>query len=189
MSKTNGAGAPPHLDTEDSYKGQKVIELVLDSGELVLVKPMSVYLRQAIAAKAETLYPFPDEADYERPVDPEKAAIPGMMHPAKDNPDYQLKLAEISTERLSWYTDYLIGTIIEWPAGKTALMAKYAEQVEQLAGVLDIQEDAWEATWKYCLVGDVDRQNIMQAVNGNLMLTEGEVRDAMRIFRPVVSGE
>jgi len=185
-AKQNGARLAAPQD--DTYKGQKVTELILDSGEMVYVKSLSVYIRRGLKSKAEALYPYPDKGAYEILVDPEKAAIPGMTHPAEDNPEYQAVIAEIEDTRLQWYIDHLISEFCEWPAGKESLIAKYAEQVKSLSDILDIEGDEWEATWRYCLIGDADRNNIIQAANGNLILTEGEVRDAMRIFRPVVQG-
>lgn len=174
---------------EGTYYGQKVVEFTLDSGEVVWVRPLSFQLRQALFEKAEKRFPYPDPVPFEKKVDPERTAIPGaeMTIPADQNPEYQTLKRKVDIERMGWITDQIILLSCEFPAGKDTLIARYAERLNALGEVIDLSGDAWADTFNYCLIGSsADRQNIINAAESNLQLTEAEVRDALRIFRPVL---
>lgn len=177
------------MTTEGTFHGQKVVEFILDSGEIVWVKPLSWQLRRALFEKAEKRFPYPDPAPYEKAVDPERTAVPdaAMVIPADQHPEYQQLKREVDLQRQTWVTQQMILLSCEFPAGKAALLEKYKPRLEELGQVIDLSGDDWTDIFDYCLIGSsADRQNIVNAVESSLQLTEGEVRDALRIFRPVV---
>lgn len=176
MSEVNG-----------QFGGLKVQELLLDSGEYVYVQPLSIYVVRALQDKAEEKHPSPDKTEYEKPVDDDKALEPGLMIPAESNPDYQKAYDEAAEKRSQWTNDQAVLLCINPVEGQDTLIKKYKARVQQLRDLMPIPEDEWEATLKCCIMGSTDDYGrVITAIRGSGAPREDEIRDGMRIFRPLV---
>lgn len=168
----------------------KFTALTLGSGIDVLVKPLSPFVFQKLRSKAAELFPSPDEKAYETEPDPELMAIPGDKIPGSQNPDYQKAALTAQTAQNDWLTLAVTSLACEFSEPHDALIARFAWQLEQLSGYVDLPPDAWEATLYYAiLTSEVERQMIVAAAESKLALTEGEIAEGRRLFRPVVSLE
>lgn len=168
---------------------EKVVVFDLDSGETVHVRPRSFTVRRALTEKAEKLFPLPDKSEYEEEIDPSLTVFPGEKKPADQNPEYRQLLIEAQVRQTSWINDQFIKLICDFPEGKGKLIKKYTDERKMLSEVIEIPADEWEATLFFCLIQtDDDRNNILKAGTSNLQLTEEEIRDGMRMFRPVLRG-
>lgn len=176
--------APPVNDTG----GRKVVEFVLDSGELVWVSPLSPYTHIAIQNKWEEVYPYPDPTPYERVLDDTVALLPGTVVPAIENPDYKKLVTEVENKRREGILLDIMLICCEFPDGQEAVIDRHEYQLGQLQRMhIPLPSDAWEATLLHgVLASEHDRLNILQAARSMLKLTEGEVADGMRVFRPEI---
>lgn len=170
---------------------QKLTELVLDSGIRVHVKPISRYLRNALAEAAERLFPLPDKAPYEEALS-EDVAIPGMKIPAEDNPEYKKRVAEIQRQRGDYISSAMLDLCVSYPDfdSRQALIDHFAPYLDEQRNWLELPEDPWEATLRFAIISSVADENQITAVaSDTLPVTEKEVNENVRIFQPVLSRE
>lgn len=169
---------------------QQTNDLLLSSGETVVVKRLSPFAQQAMMGKAKQLCPDPDPEAYRRPL--ANAAMEGLKEPAESNPAYGEAKRKAVLEQTREFRQMVFrsGVVlgVRDEAGEIeaheATVARYAEQLAQLRAVIDLPEaDAWLATLLYCLIGThKDAQDIVQAAQGALV-TEGDIAAAMDSFR------
>lgn len=173
--------------TDTLNGGKKIIEFYLDSGQLVHVTPLSIYHLKALRDRAASLFPYPDEDEFEQPVDPERSIFPDEVIPATQNPAYQAAMREIDRQRSDWINEQCIDLTADFGATKDELIEQYAPERERLAAVMDLPEDEWEATFNYCIIRtNEDRVMLVHAAINNILLTEEEVREGVRLFRPQI---
>lgn len=172
------------------YGGKKVFELLMDSGEYVHVQPLSIYVVQALREKSRTLYPYPDKARYERKLEDAKAIEPGQVIPAEENPEYQA-LYDAADEKQQTYVNLqCIALSVEPLQGRQAMIAKYKDRVKQMRAVMDLPDDAWDATLRFCIISSKqDLGKISNAIMGNALPREEDILNGMRIFRCYVRQE
>jgi len=172
------------------FGGKIVHEHLLDSGEYIYVQPLSIYLVRALRDKAEELYPFPDKTLYERKLDDAKSLEPGQMIPAEENPDYQKLYDEAAENQQSHVNLQCIALSVEPVQGRQAMIDKYKDRVAQLRAMMDIPEDEWDATLRFCvLTSKQDFNKITNSIMGQRLPGEEDILDGMRIFRCYVRKE
>lgn len=174
---------------DNHFVGQKVIELTLDSGETVFVKPMSIPLLYALTSKAEQLYPDPDPAPYEKRIDDSKTLEPGQVIPATHNPEYQSLCKVVNERRRRWANVQAVRLCVEPITSREEVIARYAAELDQLRTVFDDPPDDWGKLLLYCIISSLEDYNrVIEAANGAMAVTEEEVREKWRIFRPTLQG-
>lgn len=173
------------MSENGKISGQKTFAIPMESGDYLLIQPLSVYAIQALERRAEELYPFPAKADYEMELDPDKALVPGQKIPAEENPDYKNAYDIARSKQRRYVNDKALALSVDVEGGKDYAIAKYAERIAQMRDMMTLPEDEWEATLFFCLIGSQeDLSNIVMAINGqNTLPTEEEIRDGMRLFR------
>ena len=164
---------------------EKLIEIALDSGETVYVRPLSPFALQAIDEAARQAFPPPDKKAYEKPLsDIVPNAMPGVMAQAEDNPDYQAALKANKADVNGRMIELTLrsGVIVDTPEGREATIARYAERLSRLRELIPLPDDDWLAVSLYCLLASYrDRAKIASIVINPL--TDAEVRSAIRSFR------
>lgn len=178
--------------TDAPTNGQKVTELTLDSGETVLVKPLSVVVGIALSRKSEEVYPYPDPKPYEVKIDDSKTIEPGQVIPASQNPVYQELCQAVDSDRQRWQTQQAILLSLEPLTTRAEVIQRYADDIAAKRAILDgeVPEDAWQATVLFAVISsNEDYNRVTQAISGQMFVTFEEVRGAWRIFRPTVSGK
>ena len=171
---------------ENSFTGQKVVELILDSGETVYVKPLSIPLLYALMDKSATEYPYPDPKPYEKALDSAITFEPGQTLPATHNEEYRTLCAKADDRRRRWQNVQIV-LLCVMVEDKAALLVKYADTIKTVGKVIDLPEDEWEAVLLYCVLSSAhDYTQIVLAANGSMVVTEEGVRGAWRIFQPTL---
>lgn len=168
----------------------KVTELKLGSGVDMRVAPLSPFVFQKLRAKAEQLFPAPDEKAYEVEPEPGLMAIPGEKIPASQNPVYRAKVEEVEAQRKDWLTLAVVTMACEFTESRESLIEHFEAKLEAMRDFIDLPEDVWEATLYYGIItSEVEREVIIAAAESRLALTEEEVADGRRLFRPQLSLE
>lgn len=166
------------------FGGEKRFELLMDSGEIVRVAPLSIYVVRALQDKAEELFPFPDKTKYEKPVDTKKAIEPGQMIPASENPEYRKLYDEAAENQQRYVSDRSIDLSVEPALGREVMIEKYKDRIAQMRDMMTLPDDAWSATLRFCVIGSrQDYTRIATAIMGQALPKEEEILDGMRIFR------
>ena len=164
---------------------ETLVELALDSGETVLVRRLSPYTRQGLFVRAEELHPYPDKKAFEKPLaDVVANAMPGLMMPAEDNPDYKAAFHEAKLQQAKWFNDAVIesGVVEDSKEGRELTIERYKPRIQHLRTLMKLPDDEWQATVLHGLITTrEDRVRIIKASNETL--TEEEIRVAMRSFR------
>jgi hypothetical protein len=167
---------------------QKVTELTLDSGIRVFVTPLSRYQRNALIEAAEKLHPFPDKKQYEEAL-PDDVAIPGMTLPAEENPEYQAKVTEANRLRNEYVSTGMMNLCVQYPdfADRLALIEHFAPYLDEQRDWLALPDDEWLATLRFAIIrSPSDEAQILSVARDEIPVTEKEVNDNVRIFRPVL---
>jgi hypothetical protein len=168
----------------DQFAGQKVTELILDSGETVYVKPLSILHYHALVMRAEQEYPYPDPKPYEKEIDASKTMEPGEVIPATQNPAYQALCKTIDEQRKTWQYRWYILLSVE-VVDKAATLERHKERVEKLRAIMALPDGPWEATLLYSIISSTDDYNrVLSATSGQMLVTEEEISNGWRIFRP-----
>ncbi|MDX2137604.1 MAG: hypothetical protein SF123_05870 [Chloroflexota bacterium] len=166
---------------------RKIVVVALDSGTVAWVSPMSPFTQRQILKRAEVLYPLPDPKQYEQPLP--DAAVEGDVIPAEMNPAYQHEVERIKAARTDYLVEVAILTHIEFPDGEAALLERFEQRLLSLRRFADLPHDDWEALVKFVLLTSKDDMSrVMQVIQERLPLTQGEVIDGMRFFRPALPG-
>lgn len=161
---------------------EKLYETPLDSGELVWIKPLSPLTYQALLNEARRLFPEPNPAEYQRPL--QNAFVEGLLEPPEQNPDYVEALRKARVDQINWIYEAVIrlGVVVDTPEGKEATIARYAAQLAAVRKYTKVEEDDWLATVLYCLISTrQDNQVIVEVARE--VLTREEIRNAVRSFR------
>jgi hypothetical protein len=168
----------------NQFAGQKVIELILDSGETVYVKPLSILHYHALVVQAEKQYPYPDPKPYEKEIDASKTLEPGEVIPAAQNPAYQALCKDIDEQRKTWqYRQYILLAVEV--IDQKATLERHKDRVARMRAMMTLPEDAWEATLLYSIISSTEDYNrVLNATSGQMLVTEEEISNGWRIFRP-----
>lgn len=163
--------------------GEKLYTLTLDSGIPVYIRPLSPYARAAISDQANTQYPDPDPAGYERD-DPN--GFPGLeiKIPADQNEEYLQERRRAIYKRMNAVNYAIInsGVVCDSPLGKDFLIDHYAPLRERINSYSHIQADLWHITVLTCLIRTYqDAVSIANAASE--IKTADEVRRGMESFR------
>lgn len=164
---------------------ETLVEMQLDSGEVVLIRRLSPFARQALLNRAKEIHPNPDKKLYEKPLsDITPNAMPGVMMAAEENPDYKAALDVALVAQVRWFNDAVIqsGVVVDSKEGRELTIERYRPRLDQLRTLASLPESEWQATVLYGLMttGN-DRVRVIRAAIETL--TEADVRLAMRSFQ------
>lgn len=165
-----------------------IVEYVTMSGVRVHCTPVHYSTHQAIELKAAELFPYPDKGEYEQPM--ENAADSSIVIPADENPEYVGLVKDIDAQRTLWVNEQLITIGASYPdfPSLADMVAFFQPRLEQLREIAIIKELNEEAALTHCVyTGTFDRAWVLRAIAQQAPLKEGEVLDAMRLFRVDVS--
>lgn len=156
------------------------------SGVVVHTTPLSAFTVQAVKARAEELFPYPDPEPYRMTL--ENVADPSIKGPAKDNPEYQALCQPIDAERIKWIASTCIDLACNYPAfpDQAHMLAFFRPQLEKLKTAVSLDDDEWQAVLKHCVfTGRKDRQTVFDLAiqSQGIPLTPGEVVEGIRFFR------
>lgn len=172
----------------DTPNGRKIVELLMDGGELVWVAPLSFHLVIAIRNQVRAKYPEIDEAPYHVPLD--GAMVPGDTYTPPEN---QQALESARLEREQIIQDEMrkvcISLALDSPQGKARVIERYAADIERARDTLQLEGDDWFIAANYFVVQtENDLARVMPIVNRQLPLGEVEVANGLLVFRPQVRG-
>jgi hypothetical protein len=167
----------------------KIIRHTLDSGLEIEASPLSMLTYQAIRAAAFEKFPDPDGTTYRLPI--ENAAIEGDTRPPEDNPEYVVLLDKARTDRAWYITNAILEIACGFEERRQELIERFAAQRKRIAKYAELPKDEWEATLRHCIfVNDLEPRLILDAVLGQVPLTQDEVGDGLkRYFRIVIQGQ
>lgn len=161
---------------------ETLIEVTLDSNEIVFVRRLSPLAQSLILQEVEAKFPEPDKKQYERPL--QNAAREGLMEPADANPEYKAALA-LARKRHNTALGagiLLAGVIHDTPEGREATIERYTKRLDYLRAIVKLPDDVWLATALYGLITtSADRKKVLDAAQDSL--EAGDIRLAMRSFR------
>lgn len=167
---------------------EALVEMQLGSGEIVLIRRLSPFARQALLNRAEEIHPNPEKKLFERPLsDTVPNAMPGVMAAAEDNPDYKAALQTAKIAQMKWFNDAVIqsGVVVDSKEGRELTIERYRPRLDVLRALVALPENEWQATVLYGLMTTAnDRIQVIRAAIETL--TEADVRLAMRSFRSEV---
>lgn len=162
------------------------VEVSLSSGVTVLVRTLTPLVIQRLALKAESLFPFPNKTEYEKP---KPGALPdtNAIIPAEQNPDYQAAVNEAFSAQARWLFERILDVAVTAP-DEAAVIANYAPAVAKLrkVDVLVYEEgdsDFMIVLRNFLAVDLKDINHITVAAQMSAPLTEVETRDGRAIFR------
>lgn len=167
----------------------KCVEIMLDSGVKVYVTPLSRYQLTALQAAARERYPCPDKAAYTLPM-PEGVGIPGAMIPAEDNDEYQTLYSEAERLQSEFILTAMMDMCVTFADFKSReeVVGYFAAFIAQQRQWMTLPDDEWLATWRFAVVRSASDEELITAVVKDLLpITEVEITDEMRLFRPSVS--
>ena len=157
---------------------------LLDSGEIVYVRPLPPFMRQLLVQESRLIHPDPKPEDFIRPL--ANAAREGATEPAALNPDYLAAKVKVQDERTNWLYNAVIkqDVVVDTPEGREATLARYAHRMAQLRKKVQTlpYEDEWQAVVLLCIVGGP--ADILRIGNAALdTLTEADIKAGIAFFR------
>ncbi len=175
-----------------------VVELLLDSGVRVLVKPLTPYTRHGVIHKLTEKYPDPEASEFEEQIEGEDspgATIPVTMKENSRHEEYNALVLEAQQIRARHLFLFLIDECVIFPdyEDRDALISAYDGDRARLAAYMDLPTDTWEATLYHCIcasAGDIEEISAATRQDIDTMEaepTEDEIFAAWRVFRPRVS--
>ncbi len=175
-----------------------VVELLLDSGVRVLVKPLSPYTRHAVIHKLTEQYPDPDMKEFEEQIEGQSspgATIPVTMPENSRHDEYKALVQDIEIVRTRHLFLFIVDECVIFPdyESRDSLIAAYKDDRERLAFYMDLPTDKWEATLYHCIcasAGDINEISTVTRQEIDIMEaepTEDEILAAWRVFRPRIS--
>lgn len=160
-----------------------VTELVLSSGMVVWIRPVSLNDQRLIHSQMDSKYPLPREADYKIPVPEDQASVPGQT--MTDTEAYRTALGMVGKERQVYFMRAHILTCVDFPEGTDAVVARFRPEIERKRKTLPLPEDDLEAVIFYSVIQTLDDEKLIaSAINQTLPVSMPEVVDQLRIFRP-----
>lgn len=142
----------------------------------------------AIQQAAEKEYPMFDVEPYRKPIP--HSAIEGDTFIDKDDIGYKQAMVTLSRQRHDYILDQLLDLFVDIapPHTREEVIAALEPAIARRAKVIDVDGTAWYVVLKHGLLSETEFAQIGKIFNERLPLEESEVRDGMRIFRPIVPG-
>jgi hypothetical protein len=177
--------------SDDPQGRPMIVQYEPASGVMVHIAPLSTFTIVAIRERSEELFPYPDPAPYELPIE---NAVEGVKAPASQNPEYQELCKPIDAERLAYRMKAYIDIACTFPAFETpdALIGHFRPRLEQLRKVSKLDNDDWQNVLNHCVfTGRKDRETVLSIAvqNETIPLTPAEVVEGVRFFRAQIPGQ
>lgn len=162
----------------------QLYEVPLMSGEILIVKPISPFLRPVIYEAVKREHPEPDPELYKRPL--ENAFEEGLKEAAEDNPEYVKARKKALQEQLFAFNEKVVraGVAVQVKGEEREVtIGRYAAQLKEIRAMCpDAPEDDWTATVMYCLVSSVVDMALIRELSSE-QLTQEEIAAAANSFR------
>lgn len=165
-----------------------IILIELHSKVTVHVAQLSLYMRQQLQKKAESLYPFPDPKPYEKELFDIKVfgapeGSPSII-PAAENPDYQEAVKVAKSQQDTWLDNAVLSHSLSHPDSEM-IIEQYRKRLGKARRELPdaLPEDDFAAIVKLFLASREDMFYIYQGIIQSLPLTAEEVNDSFAYFR------
>ena len=180
MTEQNGTGvAQPLLP--------QVTELVMTSGVVIWVRPMSLNDQRLIIEQTNKLYPLPQERDYKIPVPADQASFPEQT--MLDVDAYKQAAGAIGVLRATYWIRAHIMTSVDFPEGVETIIARYLPEIQRKRKFLTLPEDDLEAVIFHSVITTPDDEKLIRdTLTKALPVEVSEVTSQLRIFRPVPIG-
>lgn len=161
-----------------------VIAIEIEWGRTVYVTPLSAFAARAISQRALEKFPDPDPTPFEKPLP--DAVIEGEVLPATNDPEYVALVTDTRNKRnLYIHAAILAMTQIEG-VSRDELIGAYKEQLTVLRTFGELPEDDYVAALRTFVLKPADYAAIVLAATNKMPLSQGEILDGLRIFRPVL---
>lgn len=170
----------------------KRIRYLLDSGIEALVTPLSAFTVKALRDRAVTVHPDPDPDDTRYRVSaedlPDGVTLPPGGIAGTETIEWQQDKRDAETAQSEWLMFAVIDLAVDF-GDRDALVAQLANEREKLARYIDLPSDEWQATLRHCvLLSPNEAPDLFRIAAGQMALTEDEVAEGVRYFRPVLQG-
>ncbi len=180
MSETNGTGAATPLLPS-------VTELVMTSGVVIWVRPMSLNDQRLINDEANRRYPLPREADFKVPVPEDQQTFAGQT--MTDVEAFKEAAAAVGVQRATFWLRAHVMTSVDFPEGVDVLVARYLPEITRKRKYLALPEDDLEAVIFHSIITTPDdEKQILDVIKKVMPVGVPEVTAELRIFRPAVGG-
>lgn len=162
-----------------------VIRHVLMSGVEVQLMPLSPYLRKRLADYASAQHPF-DDTPWRKPL--ENSLAENQTFLDEDDPDYikarRANLAKVD----NLLFELMVAECVQFDRSQDELIEQYKERLEHLRKYNIDDESDWDIVlWQILITSEDDMKIIYDVSNSTATLTEVEVNEAIRLFRPSLS--
>lgn len=167
------------------------------SGVVLHITPLNLATVRAVQQKAQEVYPYPEKAPYELPL--ENTFSPDTKDSAENNPEYVLKCAEIDKQRRIWADRAVFDYAVRFPAYATRqdLINAFAPRLLELRKIAVLPDDDYDAILLYIILsgneivsnknglsdGTTEYTRVILAAMQALPLTGEEIAEGIRFFR------
>lgn len=160
-----------------------VTELVMTSGIVIWVRPLSINDQTLIREEMDRLYPLPKEREFQIPVPEDQQTIPGQT--MVDTAAFKEATNAVWTKREIYWKKAHALACVDFPEGTDAIVARYLPEIERKRKFLALPKDDLEAVLLHAVITTPnDHQQIFEALMKTLPVGVPEVTRELRIFRP-----
>lgn len=190
------------MNTETGMTGHPtIIQFETMSGVMLYITPLNLATVRAIQQKAQEVYPYPEKAPYELPL--ENTFSPDTKDSAENNPEYVLLCAEVDKQRRMWADRAVFDYAVRFPAYPTRqdVINAFAPRLLELRKIAVLPEDDYDAILMHIILsgnevkagvnglmdGTTEYLRVILAAMQTLPLTGEEIANGIRFFRIDVS--
>lgn len=165
-----------------------VVEHVTTGGVTLHITPLNVFTRKAMLELAQQQHPLPNPKDFEKAVPPEQALYEGQTIFDDTDPAYTQARRRAIQSQNDITATMMIRAGVRIADDLDDVRAAYGGLLDGLRSVgLPLPDDEHEALLLYGVLTDRDDiAAVMSHLEQRSQLSEGEVRDALRVFRSEV---
>lgn len=154
----------------------------LKSGVTLTLTPLTVIGQTLLRKEAAALFPYPDSAAFEIPL--EDAFVESDTMPADKNPDYIALKNDADKKRGGYYQTRLLNTCTDVLNGsRDAFINMYQRQLSSMVEHWPDIDDQWARLLYFFLAEQNELEDMVGICMGKLPITEGEVSDGFAYFQ------
>lgn len=161
------------------------VEIHTHAGVTLHVTPLSQQAMQSLVSVAVELHPLPDPKPYETEI--EGAFIEGDKRPARENPEYVALVNAIEAERQVFLRLALLAASVDAPQ-REQIIAYYRTRATRMMSYISgkTDDDLWPLILQWYVLNDAELVSVLQIAQDKAPLTEAEIREGVKFFRPAV---
>lgn len=166
-----------------------VIEYTTFSGVVLHITPLSVASTNRIAELAEAAYPNFDDAPFQ--VEIPDSAIEGATFLDTENAEYKRLLAELNSNRRRHENALVVELAVEYTEPTEKLLKRFEGRIGKIRRLLNLNGDLTDEEillHQIALESNKDLQNILLIIMERKSITEAEIDNGLKIFRPALPG-